>query len=58
MYRVDSSGHETVLYSFTGGADGGGPDAGVIRDSAGNLYGTTYAGGKNNVGVIFGLKPQ
>ena len=35
------SGNETVLYSFTGGADGGYPLAGVIRDSKGNLYGTT-----------------
>lgn len=35
----------TVLYSFTGGADGNDPFAGVIRDSAGNLYGTTSYGG-------------
>ena len=30
--------------------------AGVIRDSAGNLYGTTNGGGKKNYGVIFKLK--
>jgi uncharacterized repeat protein (TIGR03803 family) len=35
----------TILYSFTGGADGAGPFAGLIRDAAGNLYGTTKAGG-------------
>jgi uncharacterized repeat protein (TIGR03803 family) len=51
VYKVDSAGHETVLYSFTGGADGGTPGAGVIRDSAGNLYGTTIYGGKINCGV-------
>ena len=34
-----------MLYSFTGGADGEGPYAGVIRDSAGNLDGTTLYGG-------------
>jgi len=35
----------TTLYSFTGGADGNLPEAGVIQDSAGNLYGTTWLGG-------------
>jgi len=50
VYKLDTSGHETVLYSFTGGADGGYPAAGVILDSAGNLYGTTACGGTGNVG--------
>jgi len=36
---------ETVLYKFTGGTDGGQPVAGVTMDAAGNLYGTTSAGG-------------
>ncbi len=35
----------TVLHSFAGGADGGGPLAGVTLDGGGNLYGTTQAGG-------------
>jgi uncharacterized repeat protein (TIGR03803 family) len=35
----------STLYSFTGGADGGFPLAGAIRDSAGNFYGTTARGG-------------
>ena len=48
VYKLDASGHETVLYSFTGGIDGGNPLAGVIRDPAGNLYGTTYNGGNFN----------
>jgi len=34
-----------VLYNFTGGADGAKPKAGVTLDQAGNLYGTTSAGG-------------
>jgi len=38
----------TVLYSFTGGADGAYPYAGVILDKAGNLYGTTFQGGDLN----------
>jgi hypothetical protein len=36
---------ETVLYSFTGGADGASPEAGVIADATGALYGTTVEGG-------------
>ncbi len=34
-----------MLYAFTGGTDGGIPYGGLVRDVAGNLYGTTYAGG-------------
>jgi uncharacterized repeat protein (TIGR03803 family) len=45
VFKVDPSGNETVLYSFTGGKDGGSPHAGVVRDSQGNLYGTTLSGG-------------
>jgi uncharacterized repeat protein (TIGR03803 family) len=55
VYKVDAAGHETVLYTFTGGADGMWLYAGVIRDSAGNLYGTTYGGGAANAGVVFKL---
>jgi uncharacterized repeat protein (TIGR03803 family) len=55
VYKLDTVGQETALYSFTGGADGGNPYAGVIRDSAGDLYGTTYNGGTANVGVVFEL---
>src|SRR5262249_1542531 len=39
VFKIDPSGNETVLYSFTGEADGGLPVAGLARDSAGNLYG-------------------
>ena len=53
VYKLDITGHETVLYSFTGGADGGSPQAGVIRDSAGNLYGTTVGGGTAGWGVVY-----
>ena len=48
---------ESVLYSFTGGADGGDPVAQVIFDSAGNLYGTTVLGGSANLGTVFELTP-
>jgi uncharacterized repeat protein (TIGR03803 family) len=53
VYKLDTTGHETVLYSFTGGADGRSPYAGVSLDSAGNLYGTTYNGGTAGAGVVY-----
>lgn len=45
IFKIAPHGRETVLYSFSGGADGGFPYAGLVRDKAGNLYGTTYLGG-------------
>jgi len=43
----------TDLYNFTGSSDGGHPYAGLVRDGAGNLYGTTYDAGSGNYGVVF-----
>ena len=43
----------TTLHSFTGGTNGATPQAGLFRDNAGNLYGTTSAGGSSNNGVVF-----
>jgi uncharacterized repeat protein (TIGR03803 family) len=48
---------ETVLHTF-GKGDGNTPDAGVIIDAAGNLYGTTFMGGKANVGTVYELSPS
>jgi uncharacterized repeat protein (TIGR03803 family) len=53
VFKLDSSGQETVLYSFTSGPNGNVPDSGVILDSAGDLYGTTQYGGAANAGVIY-----
>jgi uncharacterized repeat protein (TIGR03803 family) len=36
---------EKVLYAFTGGTDGANPGSGLVRDTGGNLYGTTLGGG-------------
>ena len=48
---------ETVLYSFTGGADGTAPIAALIMDSAGNLYSTTSSGATSSCGSVFELSP-
>jgi uncharacterized repeat protein (TIGR03803 family) len=45
VFKLNPTGKETVLFSFTGGTSGGHPDGGLIRDSTGNLYGTTQDGG-------------
>jgi uncharacterized repeat protein (TIGR03803 family) len=55
VFKLDATGNETVLYSFTGGADGGHSRAGLIRDAAGNLYGTTGLGGAFSLGTVFKL---
>src|ERR1017187_2710258 len=46
----------TVLFSFNGG-DGASPQAGLIMDAQGNLYGTTWAGGVGG-GTVFKLDPS
>ena len=48
---------ETLLHAFTGGRDGGFPQAGLIADSKGNLYGTTAYGGASKIGTVFKLSP-
>lgn len=45
-----------VIHTF-GGPDGETPTWGLVRDSAGNLYGTTFYGGAHNYGTIFELTP-
>jgi uncharacterized repeat protein (TIGR03803 family) len=47
---------ETILHTFSG-TDGNLPTAGVVFDSHGNLYGTTYEGGAYNKGAVFELTP-
>jgi uncharacterized repeat protein (TIGR03803 family) len=53
VFRVTKRGKETVLYSFTGGADGGNPEGGLVRDADGNLFGTTALGGSGGAGTVF-----
>jgi|CZKH01.1.fsa_nt_gi uncharacterized repeat protein (TIGR03803 family) len=53
VFKIDVNGHETVLHRFTGGNDGLQPRAALIRDMAGNLYGTTTGGGAGSDGTVF-----
>lgn len=55
VFQIDPTGLETVLYSFTGGIDGGFPFASLLRTDKGDFYGTTVFGGSYNQGTIFKL---
>src|SRR5438874_100705 len=55
VFKLDTWGNETVLHTFTNTPDGALPQAGLVRDRAGNLYGTTAFGGSFNRGSVFKL---
>jgi uncharacterized repeat protein (TIGR03803 family) len=55
--NAQSAWSETILYAFTGGADGALPYCTLVSDSTGNLYGTTAYGGITNSGTAFKLSP-
>jgi uncharacterized repeat protein (TIGR03803 family) len=66
VYELDATGHETVLYNFTGGSDGYFPAGGLTWDKAGNLYGTAIYGGSEipictggeGCGTVYRLSPN
>lgn len=55
VFKIDPTGHETILYAFGALPDGENPYSGLIEGSAGNLYGTTTVGGTYNWGTVFML---
>ena len=61
VFKLDTTGVETVLHSFTGGADGANPATPLLLDSSGNLYGTALQGGtscgNSGCGVVFKIAP-
>jgi uncharacterized repeat protein (TIGR03803 family) len=56
IFKLDTSGNETVLHNFGKEGDGVHP-SGLLIDASGNLYGTTYQGGRYNYGSVFELVP-
>jgi uncharacterized repeat protein (TIGR03803 family) len=59
IFRLSPSGQETVLYTFVDHANG--PvecDGTLVRDASGNLFGTSYLGGRFFEGTVFKLDPQ
>jgi uncharacterized repeat protein (TIGR03803 family) len=57
LTRTNGGWTQSVIYSFTGAQDGSQPFSGVVFDNAGNLYGTTTAGGNEGFGTVYQLKP-
>jgi uncharacterized repeat protein (TIGR03803 family) len=45
VFKLDSAGNYSTIYSFTGGSDGSGPEGFLTVDAQGNIYGTTDGGG-------------
>jgi len=59
VFKLAPNGKETILHSFAnGGGDGVNPQAGVVLDKQGNIYGTTRNGSTHNAGILFKLTPQ
>jgi len=56
VFKLDTTGVETVLHTFTGKADGSNPAGPLVRDKAGNLYGTT-TGFSSGSGTVFKITP-
>jgi uncharacterized repeat protein (TIGR03803 family) len=58
VFKLDpTTGAFTTLHNFDG-ADGVGPEAALIFDRRGQLFGTTNGGGEDNSGVVFRLNPR
>jgi uncharacterized repeat protein (TIGR03803 family) len=55
VFRIEPDGVEKIVYVFSGLADGGGPEGGLIKGTAGDLYGTASLGGTNGGGTVFRL---
>ena len=58
IFRLSPDGTFTNLYKFTGGNDGGFPQASLVPGNDGNFYGTTQVGGSNQIGTVFQITPD
>jgi uncharacterized repeat protein (TIGR03803 family) len=52
IYKITTSGKESVVYNFKGGTDGSSPEDALI-DVDGTLYGTANSSGENDAGTVF-----
>ena len=50
--------HLNVIYNFQGGSDGEGPFGAPVFSTDGKLYGNTYNGGIDDLGVVYQLTPH
>ena len=63
IFKLNRAGKKTIIHTFSGGTDGGGPTSGLLRDAAGNIYGTAVSGGDlscnapTGCGVIYKISP-
>ncbi len=58
VYTVSPQGQESILHSFTGGADGSEPSSPLLRLSNGDLVGTTQQGGQYGFGTLYEISPS
>lgn len=59
FFSVTTTGTQTLLHSFAGGAnDGANPTGGLTLGTDGNFYGTTQQGGSKSSGVVFKMTPS
>ena len=58
IFKIDASGTLTIIYQFTGGADGGYPAGGLTPGTDGNFYGVTQLGGADGSGTVYKVTPS
>jgi len=58
IFKITPSGNLTVLYSFTGGSDGGNPYAPPVEGTDGNFYGTTWYDQMQGCGTVYKITPS
>jgi uncharacterized repeat protein (TIGR03803 family) len=64
VFKLDPKGNFSLVYTFSGGQDGGYPSGSIVRDAAGNIYGATGYGGDltcfapYGCGVVFKINPE
>lgn len=57
VFQITGTGQKKVIHAFAGHWDGSFPEGNLLQDKAGNIYGTTSAGGTKGKGIVFKIKP-